>query len=412
MQKTILARVAQLVLFPTLSCLGAVTVQAAEAPTPSIENPLLRQSTLPFQYPHFDRLNDAHYAPAFEQGMADQLTEVQAIAQNSEQPTFANTIVALERSGQLLTRVNNVFFNLTSAHTNPTIQEIESAIAPKLAAHTDAILLDARLFARVKTLFDQRDALDLDAESKRVLERYHRDFVRAGARLSEADKNKLRTLNSEIAMLETEFAQNVQKEKNASSIVIENRGELAGLSESQIAAAELAAKEDGKEGKFVLRMMNTTGQPALTNLTNRPLRERIMQVSLARGSNGSPFDNRAIVSRLARLRADRATLLGHANHAAYQLEEQTAGNIATVNKLLAELAAPSVLNAKREAADLQAVIDRENGGFKVAAHDWAFYSEKVRQARYAFDESQLKPYYELNHVFLDGVFFAAKKLYG
>lgn len=213
-------------------------------------------------------------------------------------------------------------------------------------------------------------------------------------------------------MLETEFAQNVQKEKNASSIVVDHRGELAGLSESEIAAAELAAKEDGKEGKFVLRMMNTTGQPALTNLTNRPLRERIMHASLARGSNGGPFDNRAIVSRLARLRADRATLLGHANHAAYQLEEQTAGNVATVNKLLAELAPPSVANAKREAADLQAVIDRENGGFKAAAHDWAYYSEKVRQARYAFDESQVKPYFEFNHVLIDGVFFAATRLYG
>lgn len=394
-------------------CLPALVRAAdpADAGTPA-ENPLLNVSTLPYHYPRFDQLTDAHYAPAYERGMSEQLKEVEAIAANPEKPTFTNTIVALERSGQLLTRVNNVFFNLASAHTNPVIQGVESDIAPKLAAHTDAILLDGRLFARVKTLYDQRDALDLDPESKRVLERYHRDFVRAGARLSDADKNKLKALNAEVAMLETEFSQNVQKEKNAGSIVIENRDELAGLSDSDIAAAAQAAKEDGHEGKYVLRLMNTTGQPALTTLTNRPLRERIMQASLARGSHGGEFDNRALVARLVRLRAERATLLGHANHAAYQLEEQTAGDIATVNKLLAELAAPAVANARHEAADLQAVIDAEKGGFQVAAHDWAFYSEKVRQARYAFDESQVKPYFEFNHVLIDGVFFAATRLYG
>jgi peptidyl-dipeptidase Dcp len=412
MQTAILARVSLWTTrFLACLCLPALT-RAADVATPTSENPLLSVSTLPYQYPRFDQLTDAHYAPAFERGMTEQLKEVDVVSANPEKPTFDNTIVALERSGQLLTRVNNVFSNLASAHTNPVIQQIESDIAPKLAAHTDAILLDGRLFARVKTLYDQRDALDLDPESKRVLERYHRDFVRAGARLSDAEKTKLKTLNSEIAMLETTFSQNVQKEKNAGSIIVENRDELAGLSESDIAAAAQAAKEDGHEGKYVLRLMNTTGQPVLTTLANRPLRERIMQTSLARGSHGGEFDNRALVSRLVRLRSERATLLGHANHAAYQLEEQTAKNVTTVNKLLAELATPAVANAKREAADLQAVIDAEKGGFKVAAHDWAFYSEKVRQARYAFDESQVKPYFEFNHVLIDGVFFAATRLYG
>jgi peptidyl-dipeptidase Dcp len=412
MQKASISRVSlRTIHFLACFCLPAL-VRAADGSAAPTENPLLTVSTLPYQYPRFDHLTDAHYAPAFDRGMSEQLKEVEVIAANSEKPTFANTIVALERSGQLLTRVNNIFFNLASAHTNPAIQEVESDIAPKLAAHMDAILLDGRLFARVKTLYDQRDSLDLDPESKRVLERYHRDFVRAGARLSDADKTKLKALNAEGAMLETQFSQNVQKEKNAGSIIVEDRAELAGLSESDIAAAAQAAKEDGHEGKYVIRLMNTTGQPALTTLTNRTLRERIMQASLARGSHGGEFDNRALVARLTRLRAERAALLGHANHAAYQLEEQTAGNVATVNKLLADLASPAVNNAKREAADLQAVVDSEHGGFKIAAHDWAFYSEKVRQARYAFDESQVKPYFEFNHVLVDGVFFAATRLYG
>ena len=412
MHKPILGRFSRwMCLAPAAFCL-ATTVRAAETAPRSIDNPLLTPSTLPLQYPHFDRLQDVHYAPAFERGMADQLQEVELVAENSEKPTFPNTIVALERSGQLLTRVNNVFFNLASAHTNPVIQSIESDIAPKLAAHTDAILLNGKLFARVKSLYDQRESLDLDPESKQVLERYHRDFVRAGARLSDPEKTKLKALNAEAAMLETQFSQNVQKEKNAGSILVENREELSGLSANDIAAAALAAKEDGHEGKYVLRLMNTTGQPALSSLTNRPLRERIMQASLARGSHGGEFDNRALVARLTRLRAERATLLGHANHAAYQLEEQTARHISTVNQLLAELALPAVANARREAADLQAVIDSEKGGFQLAAHDWAFYSEKVRQARFAFDESQVKPYFEFNHVLVDGVFFAATRLYG
>ena len=394
------------------SVLMALTVHAAEISTAPADNPLISPNSLQYQYPRFDQIKDAHYEPAFNRGMADQLKEVEVIAQNPEKPTFANTIVALERSGQLLTRVNNIFSNLAGAHTNPALQEIERAIAPKLAAHTDAILLDGKLFGRVESLYEHRDGLDLDPESKQVLERYHRDFVRAGANLSEADKTKLKALNAEIAMLETDFTQNVQKEKNAGSIVVDNRAELSGLPENEIAAAMAAAKEDGKDGKFVIRLLNTTGQPTLTSLTNRPLRERIMQASLARGSSGGPYDNRALVSRLARLRAEHAALLGHPNHAAYQLEEQTAGNIDTVNKLLADLATPAVANARLEAADLQKMIDQENGGFQLASYDWAFYSEKLREARYAFDESQVKPYFELNHVYFDGVFFAATRLYG
>lgn len=391
---------------------GCVLRLSAADAAPAAANPLLQRSPLPYQYPQFDLIRNEHFTPAFEQGMAEQLQEVQAIARNPEKPTFANTVVALERSGVLLTRVGNVFFNLSSAHTNPEIQAIETAMAPKLAAHNDAILLDAQLFARVQAVYEQRESLDLDAESKRVVERYQRDFVRAGARLSEADKTKLKAMNSELAMLQTSFSQNVLKEKNADAVLVTDRAELAGLSAQEIAAAADAAREEGKPGQYLIRLLNTSGQPALTSLTNRALRERIMQASLVRGAHGSPYDNRGNAARLARLRAERAQLLGYPNHAAFQLVEQTAATVPTVNKLLADLATPAVANARQEAADMQALVEAERGGFTLAAWDWAFYSEKVRQARYAFDETQLKPYFELNHVLIDGVFYAATRLYG
>ncbi len=375
-------------------------------------NPLLKESALPYRLPPFAEVKDEHYVPAFAQGMAEELKEVDVIAKNPEKPTFENTIVALERSGQTLARVNHVFSNLAAANTNPTLQKIESEMAPKLAAHNDAIRLNAALFDRIRSLYDDRDKLALDSESKWLLERYYKDFVRAGAKLSDADKTKLKAMNGEIATLEITFEQNVLKEKNASAIVVDNRAALAGLPENQIAAAAAAAKADHKEGKFVLPLSNTSGQPALASLQDRQLRERIMRASLSRNSKGGEFDNRAVVTNLARLRAEHAALLGFPNHAAYQLDEQTAKNIGAVNKLLGDLAPAAVNNARREAVDLQAIVDLEKGGFQVAAWDWDFYSEKVRKARYDFDESQLRPYFELNHVLTDGIFFAATKLYG
>ncbi|MEP7078547.1 MAG: M3 family metallopeptidase [Chthoniobacterales bacterium] len=375
-------------------------------------NPLLSESTLPYQYPPFDRIKDEHFGPAMEQGMAEQISEVEKIASKTEPPTFENTIVALERSGVLLARVDRIFSNIVGANTNPALQKIESDMAPKLSAHLDEIRLNSALFARVQSVYDKREKLGLDPESSYLLERYYKDFVRAGAKLSDGDKTKLKAMNAELATLQTTFEQNVLKEKNAASVVVDNRADLAGLSENEIAATAAAAKEEKKDGKFVIRIMNTSGQPSLAGLENRALRERIMQASLTRNSKGGEFDNREVVTRTARLRAERATLLGYANHAAYQLEDQTAGSVATVNKLLADLAPPAVANAKREAADMQKVIDAEHGAFQLGAADWDFYSEKVRKARYAFDESQLRPYFELNHVLIDGVFFAAGKLYG
>lgn len=387
---------------------------AEEVPVgaPVAPNPLLTESTLPYHYPPFDRIKDEDYSPAYEKGMADQLKEVDVIAENKSPATFENTIVALERSGQLLARVNRVFSNLAGANTNPALQKIEAANAPKLSAQRDAITLNGALFARIQSLYDQREKLGLDAESKRLLERYYKDFVRSGAKLSEADKTKLKAMNAELATLQTSFAQNVLKEKNASSVLVEKKEDLVGLSENEIAAAAAAAKSAGKEGKFLIALLNTTGQPALASLQNRKLREQIMQASLVRNSNGGEFDNRAIVPRIARLRAERAQLLGYANHAAYQLEDQTAGNVATVNALLAKLAPPAVANARREAADMQTIIDQEKGGFALTAADWDLYAEKVRKARYDFDGAQLKPYFEINRVLQDGVFFAANKFYG
>jgi len=411
----------------TLLCaIGWITVPLSEAakpaspsPSPSKKvttktkgNPLLTESTLPYQMPPFDKIKDEHFQPALEQGIADEEKEAEAIAKQTEKPTFENTIVALEKMGRLLDRARRIFSNFTGANTNPTLQKIEKEMAPKFAAHLDAIRLNGPLFARVEALYNDREKSGLDAESKWLLERYYKDFVRAGARLSEPDKTKLKALNAELATLQTTFEQSVLKEKNASSVVVNDRTELAGLSDNEIAAAAAAAKADGKEGKFVIRLLNTSGQPSLASLQNRPLREKLMKTSLERNSHGGEWDTKEVVSRTAKLRAERAMLLGYESHAAYQIEDQTAKTVPTVNKLLSDLAPAAVANAKREGAEIQAIIDQEKGGFKLAACDWDFYSEKVRKARFAFDEAQLKPYFEFDHVLIDGVFFAATKLYG
>ena len=397
--------------FTACALLNAAQITAVSAAAP-VDNPLLKESALPYHYPPFDKIKDAHFVPAIEAGMREQLKEVDLVANNSEKPTFENTVVALERTGRLLDRAEQTFSNLNACNTNPTLQKIEKEMAPKLSAHRDAIHLNGKLFARIQQLYDSRDKLGLDPESAYLLERYYKDFVRAGAKLSDPDKEKLKKINAELATLQTQFEQNVLKEKNASSVVVDRKEELAGLSDSQMATVTHAAKAEHKDGKFVIQMQNTTGQPLLGSLQNRQLRERIMRTSLGRNSKGGEFDTRNVVLRTAQLRAERAKLLGYENHAAYQLEDQTAKDVPTVNKLLGELAPPAVANAKREAGEMQKIVDQENGGFQIAAWDWDFYSEKVRKARYAFDESELRPYYELNHVIIDGVFFAAGKLYG
>ncbi len=398
-------------LFTFAALLSAFQITAVSAADP-VDNPLLKESTLPYHLPPFDKIKDEHFVPAMEAGMRDQLKEVDAVANNPEKPTFENTVVALERTGRSLDRAERTFSNLNACNTNPTLQKIDKEMAPKLSAHRDAIHLNGKLFARIQQLYDNRDKLGLDPESAYLLERYYKDFVRAGAKLSDSDKEKLKKINVELATLQTQFEQNVLKEKNASSIVVDRKEDLAGLSDNQMASVTAAAKAEHKEGKFVIQSQNTTGQPLLGSLQNRQLRERIMRTSLARNSKGGEFDTRRVVLRTSQLRAEKAKLLGYANWGAYQLEDQTAHDVPTVNKLLGDLAPPAVANAKREAADMQKIVDQENDRFQVAAWDWDFYSEKVRKARYAFDESELRPYYELNHVILDGVFFAAGKLYG
>ena len=376
------------------------------------ENPLLTESPQPYHLPPFDRVEDTDYAPAYAQGMAEHLREVTAIANAPEPPTFENCVVALERSGQLLRRVNRLFSNLASANTNPALQAIETAVAPQLAAHWDEIHLNPALFARIASLHERRDQLGLDAESKYLLERYQKDFVRGGANLAEADKIKLKAINAELAALQTAFNQNLLKEKNSDALVVEDRAQLTGLTDTEIVAAQAAATAQGREGKFALPLFNTANQPALASLRDRTLRQRLMETSLARNSHGGDFDTTAAVARIARLRAERAVLLGYAHHAEYQLEDQTAGSVETVNQLLANLAVPAVANARREAAAMQAIIDQEKGGFALASWDWNFYAEKVRQEQYAFDETEIRPYFELERVLFDGVFYAATRFYG
>ena len=376
-------------------------------------NPFFEESNLPYGIPAFDQIKDEHYLPAFERGMAEELSEYEAIANNPEAATFENTIVAMERAGQLLNRTNRVFDAMSSAHTNDNIKELETLLAPVFSAHNDSINLNKDLFARVDSLYQTREELGLDPESLRLLERYHTDFVRSGAKLSDEQKSRLRNINSERAELVTAFGQNVLNEVNDSAVVVDSLDELVGLSTSQIESAATAAEERDLVGKYVITLRNTTQQPVLSSLENRELRQRIQEVSTARGSRGNAYDNRDIVVRILALRAERAELLGYENHAAFALENRTAGTIEAVNDMLSRLAPRAVAQARKEAIDLQELIDTtEAEPFKIASWDWLYYSDILRKQRYDFDANQLKPYFEINRVLEDGVFYFAEQLYG
>lgn len=388
------------------------TAQPAPAPAPVAVNPFFVASTLQFQAPPFDKIKDEHYLPAFEKGMAEQKEEIAAIANNPAPANFTNTIEAMERSGVLLTRVSKVFFNLTESTTNDAIQKVQADIAPKLAAHQDAIVLDPKLFARVKSLYDHRDSLGLDPESRRVLERYYANFVRNGALLSEADKTRLRALNEEQSNLVTKFQERALKDVNDSALVIDHVEDLKGLTEGDIASAAEAAKARKLDGKWVLPLQNTTGQPMMAKLANRAVRERLYRASIARGTRGNDYDEKAIIARLANLRAERAKLLGFPDHATYTLDDQMAKTPAAVSKLLDQMTRAAVTAANAQAKEMQALIDAEKGGFKLAGWDWEYYAEKLRAKKYALDEEQIRPYLELDRVLKDGVFYAAHELYG
>lgn len=383
-----------------------------EIPAVYALNPFLMESPLYLNYPPFDLIDESHYLPAFRQGMTEQMAEIDAITGQAAEPDFENTIVALELSGQLLDRVSRVFFSMAAVDTNDEIRALQQELAPELSVHEDAILMNRELFARVESLFQAREELGLDSESIRLIERYHTDFVRAGAALTPEQQDRMRELNAQIAVLQTDFSQNVLSEVNVQAIVVDSREELTGLDESRIDAARVEAEARGVPGKFVLPLLNTSGQPSLSSLQNRALRERIHRTSLARGSSGGEYDNREILSSVIRLRAERAQLLGYDNHAHFILDNQTAQTVDAVNQRLAELTAPAVANAVREASDLQQMVYDSDEDFQLAAWDWDFYTEKLRSARFDFDASQLRPYFELNNVLQRGVFFAAQQLFG
>ncbi|NMI01306.1 M3 family metallopeptidase [Pseudonocardia acidicola] len=372
----------------------------------SVDNPLLAPSELPYQLPDFSRITDEHYRPAFEQGMTEQRAEVEAIAVDPGPPTFDNTIVALERSGQTLHRVSTVFFSRAGAHTNPEIEQIQAEIAPKLAAHRDAIMLDPRLFARIRELYSRRDELGLDPESYRLLERHHTDAVRAGAELDEADQRRLRELNAELSTLSAAFGSRLLAETNDSAVGVADPARLDGLSPDAISAAAAAATARGRDG-HLLTLVLPTGQPALASLTDRGLREELFTASVRRGSRGNGDDTTDLVRRLSALRAERARLLGYASHAAYVIADNTAGTVDAVTAMLADLAPAAAANAEAEAAELE-----RTAGHEIAPWDWAFYAERVRRERFDLDAAALRPYLELERVLHDGVFHAAGLLYG
>jgi peptidyl-dipeptidase Dcp len=395
--------------FALLSGLLPLSLQGQDL---SPDNPFAQLSELSLYYPPFDAVSNEDYEPAFEAGMAQHLVEIDAIVAQDAAPSFDNTIVKLELAGQLLNRVSRVFFALSGAHTNDQIQALQQQIAPQLAAHDDAIVLNADLFARIQALFADRAELGLTPEAVRLIEQYHTDFVRAGAALSREEKSRLREINGELASLQTKFSQNVLNEVNAMALVVDSREELTGLDAALIDAAAKEAVSRDLAGKYVIPLLNTSGQPALSSLQNRAVRERLYQASVARGTRGGEFDNTQTISSVLKLRAERAQLLGYATHADYVLEDATAQTTQAVNERLAALAPPAAANARREARDLQAMVEASGGDFDLAAWDWQYYSEKLRQERYAFDESQLRPYFELDNVLQRGVFFAAGELYG
>jgi peptidyl-dipeptidase Dcp len=373
---------------------------------PVSANPFLVPSPLPLGYPDLDAIGEEHFEPAFEAGMAEQRAEVDAITADPGPATFANTLVALERSGRTLRRVSAVFFTLVSSCSTPGIREIEAAVAPKLAAHADAITLDPVLFARIEALFQARDELGLDPESYRLLERYHRDAVRAGARLGAAEQDRLRALNAELSALSTEFGSRLLAEANDSAVHVTDVAELDGLSPDAISAAATAAQGRGLDG-YLITMVLPTGQPVLAALTHRDLRRRVHEASVSRGSRGGAHDTRDIVRRMAGLRAERARLLGHPHHASWVVEDGTAGSVEALDAVLGELAPVAAQNARAEAAELAEVA-----GHPIEPWDRAFYAERVRRERFDLDAEALRPYFELDRVLHDGVFRAAELLYG
>jgi peptidyl-dipeptidase Dcp len=388
----------------------AAVMSMANAAPPA--NPFAQPSSLPLQAPPFDRIKDTDYKPAFEEGMKQQIAEIEAIANSSAAPTFANTVVAMEKSGRMLDRVSLAFSGVVQANTNDALDQVQTDEAPKLAAHQDAIFLNSKLFARVKAIYDARDKLQLDPESLQLLNVYYMQFVHAGANLSEADKAKLRDLNKRDATLETEFQQKLVAATKAAALVADSKAELAGLSDQEIAAAQHAAEGRKMPGKFVIPMQNTTQQPSLSSLSNRATRQKLFNQSWTRTEKGDANDTRQIIAELAKLRAEKAKLLGYPNYAAYILYDQMAKTPEAVLKFMGQLGPATRAKAAEEAKDIQALIDKQGTHFDLKPWDWDFYSDQVRKAKFDIDEKEVKPYLELDNVLKNGVFYAANRLYG
>ena len=378
----------------------------------SPDNPFAVPSELPYELPPFDRISDEHYRPAFEAGLAEHAADVERIADDPAEPTFENTIAALERAGALLDRVAGTFFNISGSNSTDEVQEIQAELAPKLAAHSDAIHLNAKLFTRIDALYQKRAELGLSPEALRLLERRHTDFSRAGAGLPEADQEKLRALNEQLSTLQTRFSQNLLRDTNELAVVVDDAAELAGLSDSAIAAAAQTAAERGLEGKYVLTLTLPTAQAAVEVLENRAVRERVYTASVSRGNRGNEYDNNAVAAEIVRLRVERATLLGYPNHAAYVIADETAKTVEAAGGLLERLAPVAVANARTEAAELQELLEADVPGATLQPWDWAFYAAKVCRERFQLDTEELRPYFELDRVLHDGVFVAANRLYG
>ncbi|HEY5086596.1 MAG TPA: peptidyl-dipeptidase Dcp [Gemmatimonadaceae bacterium] len=380
---------------------------------PARPNPFFSASTLPFQAPRFDKIQDADYQPAIEEGMKQQLAEVARIIDNPAPPTFENTLVALEQSGELLSRVMQTFNAITGANTSDALQQVQEEEAPRLAAHEDAIYLDRRLFDRVEAIYKERDTLNLDAESCRLVDWYYNDcFVRKGARLSEADKLTLKKLNTEASTLDTAFTNKLLAANKAGALVLNDKDAVAGLSEAGIAAAARSANDRNLDGKWVIPLHNTTQQPALLSLTDRDVRRQLFDASCTRTEKGDSNDTRKTIARLAQLRATKATLLGYPSYAAWVLEDQMAKTPEAVLKFVRDLVPASTANARAEGDVIQATVASEGHTFRLEPWDWTHYAEKVRKAQYDLDEDQIRQYFELNNVLQNGVFYAATRLYG
>jgi len=382
-----------------------------KVPEKTEENPFFHAFNTPFETPPFDKIKTEHYLPAFKEGMKRQKAEIVEIAASPDSPTFENTIVAMENSGPLLTEVSNVFDNLNSSNTNDVMQGIAKEVAPLLSQHEDDILLNAQLFQRVKTVYDQKDSLDLTAEQKMLLDKYYKNFVRGGANLNDEQKTKLRAINKELSLLSLKFGENLLKETNAFEMVIDNKDDLAGLPEAVVQGAAEAAKERGYEGKWVFTLHKPSMIPFLQYSGKRDLREKIFKAYINRCNNDNEYDNKKIATRMAALRVDKANLLGYKTYAHFVLEKNMAKVPENVYKLLDQLWTPALKTAKKEAADLQAMIDKEGGEFKLQPWDWWYYAEKVKKSKYDLDDSALRPYFKLENV-INGVFTVANKLFG